>query len=96
MDSSTYMAAIFSVKNKNDISVPIKTFWAIYVILNAILMIYLGGLEVLKFSAIVLAFPFMIIILIMSYGLLKESCRITGEHHEESEEVQTIQKIADK
>ena len=36
-------------------------------------MIYLGGLELLKYTAVILAFPFMIIIVVMAIGLIKES-----------------------
>ena len=73
MDSATFMAAVFSSKNDKNISFSLRVFWAIYIMITAILMIYLGGLELLKYTAVILAFPFMIIIIIMALGLIKES-----------------------
>ena len=73
MDSATFMAAVFSSENDKNLSFSLRVFWAIYIMITAILMIYLGGLELLKYTAVILAFPFMIIIIIMALGLIKES-----------------------
>lgn len=73
MDSAVFMATVFSCKTDVGLPYAVRVFWAIYVILNALLMIWLGGLELLKFTAVVLAFPFMLIIILMAFGLLREA-----------------------
>ena len=53
-------------------SLGIRAFWGIFIVLNSCLFIFLGGLDTLKYTAIVLAFPIMIIIVLMMVSLLKD------------------------
>lgn len=82
MDSATYMAGVFSYKGEGDVSYSLRVFWAVYIVINAVLMIYLGGLQLLQYTAVALAFPFMIIIILMTAGLIKETRRSSPGEHE--------------
>lgn len=73
MDSATYMSTVVSCKTDEKLPYSLRVFWAVYIILNAVLMIYLGGLELLKYTAVVLAFPFMLVIIVMTWGLFRDA-----------------------
>lgn len=75
MDSAVFMATVFSCKTNVQQPYSLRIFWAVYVIINALLMIWLGGLELLKYTAVVLAFPFMLLVILMTWGLLKEAMK---------------------
>lgn len=72
VNSATYVAGQFSAGGEYLPSLQIRTFWGIFIVLNAILFIRIGGLTTLKGTAIVLAFPFILIIVLMVFNLLIE------------------------
>ena len=72
VSSATYVTGGFCMGNKGTPSLGIRAFWGIFIVLNSCLFIFLGGLDTLKYTAIVLAFPFMIIIVLMMVNLLKD------------------------
>jgi glycine betaine transporter len=72
VSSATYVTGGFCMGNKGTPSLGIRAFWGIFIVLNSCLFIFLGGLDTLKYTAIVLAFPFMIIIVLMIVNLLKD------------------------
>ena len=72
VSSATYVTGGFCMGNKGTPTLAIRAFWGIFIVLNSCLFIFLGGLDTLKYTAIVLAFPFMIIILFMMVNLLKD------------------------
>lgn len=72
VSSATYVTGGFCMGNKGTPSLGIRAFWGIFIVLNSCLFIFLGGLDTLKYTAIVLAFPFMIIIVLMMVSLFKD------------------------
>lgn len=71
VNSATYVAAQISGGGKYTPSFGLRLFWGIFIIANALFFIYLGGLDALKSATIMLAFPFILIVVAMVVGLLK-------------------------
>lgn len=72
VDSATYVAASFCQKGNLEPSGGMRAFWGAFVIINTIAFLLVGGIAVLKSTAIVLAFPFIIIVAFMIINLYKD------------------------
>jgi glycine betaine transporter len=72
VNSATYVAGQFSAGGDYVPSLGIRAFWGVFIVINALMFIYIGGLPVLKNIAIVLAFPFIIIAVLMVINLVKD------------------------
>ncbi|MDO4541775.1 MAG: BCCT family transporter [Bacillota bacterium] len=72
VNSSTYVAGTLSSGGNAEPSLGLRGFWGVFIALNAILFFSIGGLDTLKNTAIVFAFPFIIIIVFMVINLFKE------------------------
>ncbi len=71
VNSATFVAGQFSSGGEYTPSLGIRAFWGAYIVINALMFIYIGGLPTLKSTAIVLAFPFIIITVLMVVSLFK-------------------------
>ncbi|MBQ4091886.1 MAG: BCCT family transporter, partial [Firmicutes bacterium] len=72
VNSATYVASTFSSGGVGKPSLGIRAFWGVFAVVNAIAFMAIGGLELLKHAAIILAFPFIIIVFLMVMNLLKD------------------------
>ena len=72
VNSSTYVAGTLSAGGDFVPSLGLRAFWGIFIALNAILFFSIGGLDTLKNIAVVFAFPFIIITVLMIFNLFKE------------------------
>lgn len=72
VDSATYVAGSFCQKGELEPSTGIRAFWGIFVIINAVAFMSIGGLDILKNTAIALALPFVIIMVLMILNLYKD------------------------
>ncbi len=72
VNSATYFAGTLSSGGEYVPSLGLRGFWGSFIVLNAILFIWMGGLDILKNTAIVLAFPFIIITVFMIINLFKD------------------------
>lgn len=70
VNSATLVAGQFSVTGLEEPHIAIRAFWGIFVIINAIAFIYIGGIGTLKSTALLLAFPFIIIVVFMVANLI--------------------------
>ena len=75
VDSAAYVAGQYSSGGKYIPPLSLRAFWGIFIVVNALLFINIGGIAMLRDIAIVFAFPFMIIVLLMIYNLIKELIR---------------------
>ena len=71
VNSATYVAGQISSGGKYVPSFGLRMFWGLFIVANALFFIYLGGLGILKNAAIMLAFPFIIIVAFMVVNLWK-------------------------
>lgn len=81
LNSGTFMAGEYSMGQNGEPTLGIRAFWGIFIVVNTCLFISLGGLDTLKYTAIVLAFPFLLILFVMILNLLKDMkayCREEG------------------
>jgi glycine betaine transporter len=72
VNSATYVAGQFSAGGDYVPSLGIRAFWGVFIVINALVFIYIGGLATLRNTAIVLAFPFIIIAVLMVVNLVKD------------------------
>jgi glycine betaine transporter len=72
VNSATYVAGQFSAGGDYVPSLGIRAFWGVFIVINALMFIHIGGLPTLKNAAIVLAFPFSIIAMLMVVNLVKD------------------------
>ncbi|MEG1478127.1 MAG: BCCT family transporter [Clostridiales bacterium] len=72
VNSATYVASTFSAGGEGIPTLGIRGFWGIFIVANAIAFMAIGGLATLKNAAIILAFPFIIIVILMVVNLLKD------------------------
>ncbi|MFD1706343.1 BCCT family transporter [Siminovitchia sediminis] len=70
-DSATVVLGMFSFKGALNPSVKIKVMWGIIVSLAAIVFLLSGGLDAVKTFSIVIASPFTIILLMMTFTTFK-------------------------
>lgn len=70
VNSATLVAGQFSVTGLEEPSLGVRAFWGVFIILNALAFIYIGGIQTLKSTALLLAFPFIIIVVFMVVNLL--------------------------
>lgn len=72
VNSATYVAGQFSEGGSTAPSLGMRAFWGIFIAMNTLLFIYIGGLPALRGAAIVLAFPFALIMVLMVGNLVKD------------------------
>jgi len=72
LDSAAYVAGQYSTGGKYIPPKSIRAFWGVFIALNTVLFVFIGGLSTLRNAAIVLAFPTMIIVILMILNLFKE------------------------
>jgi glycine betaine transporter len=66
VNSGTYVMGVMSSGAKMaEPSLWIRGFWGAYISVNALLFLWVGGMQALKNSSIVAAFPFLIILILM-------------------------------
>lgn len=66
VNSATYVMGVMSVGAKTiEPSLGLRGFWGSFMAINALLLLWVGGLKVLRNSSMVGALPFMIILLLM-------------------------------
>ena len=71
MNSAAHVISSTASK-QNEPSGFTMAFWLVVVALFAALFIWLGGLSILRNAAVLLAFPFVLIMVLMTFALLKE------------------------
>ncbi|MDO4541463.1 MAG: BCCT family transporter, partial [Bacillota bacterium] len=76
VNSATFIASTFSNGGDDSPSLGIRTFWGIFIVANAIAFMAIGGLNSLKQVAIVMAFPFIIIVALMVFNLVKDMKKV--------------------
>lgn len=72
VNSATHVLGRFSIGGEGEPTIWNRAFWCIFVVVNAILFLWIGGLQILRNIAVVFALPFTIIMLFMVYGLIKD------------------------
>lgn len=72
VNSATHVLGRFSIGGRGEPTIWNRAFWCIFIVVNAILFLWIGGLEILKNIAVVFALPFTIIMLFMVCGLMKD------------------------
>lgn len=72
VNSATFVASTFSIGGKTAPTWGIRAFWGVFIVANAIAFMAIGGLDSLKQVAIVMAFPFIIIVALMIFNLFKD------------------------
>ncbi|MBQ6810678.1 MAG: BCCT family transporter [Firmicutes bacterium] len=85
INSGTFMAGEYSMGQNGEPTLGIRAFWGIFIGLNTCLFISLGGLPTLKYTAVVLAFPFLILLIIMIVNLFMDMKKYYEEDFEEEE-----------
>lgn len=85
-DSATFVLGILSERGNANPSMRIKVAWGVLVGLIAISLLLVGGLKALQTAAIVMALPFVIVIMLMLVSLLRalreEADRLEREERE--------------
>lgn len=72
VNSATCVAGTFSSGGDFTPSLGLRAFWGVFIALNSILFFSIGGLDTLKNTAIVFAFPFILIMVFMVLNLFKD------------------------
>lgn len=72
INSGANVLGSYSLGGKSEPNAGNQIFWGLFIALNTILFLSIGGLDTLKSTSIVLAFPFAILAIFMVWGLLKE------------------------
>ena len=71
VNSATYVMGIMSAGPKSTVpSLGLRGFWGAFMAINALLFLWVGGMQTLRSSSLVGALPFMIILLLMLYNML--------------------------
>ena len=86
VNSSTYVAGTLSAGGDFVPSLGLRAFWGIFIALNSILFFSIGGLDTLKNTAIVFAFPFIIITVLMVVNLWKDLNKTWNEKNNAASE----------
>lgn len=84
-NSGTFMAGEYSMGQNGEPTLGLRAFWGVFMVVNTCLFISLGGLDTLKYTAIVLAFPFLLILLVMIVNLMKDMRDFAKEELAETE-----------
>lgn len=74
-DSATFVLGMLSTHGSLEPSNRIKIIWGIAQSLIALVLIYAGGLNALQSAAIIVAFPFSLVLIMMMLSLYKEGNR---------------------
>ncbi len=74
-DSATFVLGMLSTHGSLEPSNRIKIIWGIAQSLIALVLIYAGGLNALQSAAIIVAFPFSLVLIMMMFSLYKEGNR---------------------
>ena len=70
VNSATYVMGVMSSGAKSaEPSLGLRAFWGIFMAVNALLFLWVGGMQALRNSSMVGALPFMIILLFMLYNM---------------------------
>ncbi|MER2057272.1 MAG: BCCT family transporter [Niallia sp.] len=78
-DSGTFVLGMLSANGTQNPSNRIKVIWGLLLTTISLVLLYSGGLQALQNMMIIAAFPFSIIMILMTVSLLKEV------HHEKAE-----------
>ena len=70
-NSGTFVAGNLSAGGDVEPTIGMRAFWGSFMVINAILYYWIGGLTILQNLAIAMAFPFIIITMLMCVGLFK-------------------------
>jgi glycine betaine transporter len=79
VNSATYVIGTFSVAGNGKPTLWNRAFWGAFIVLFAVLFIWIGGLDILRNTAVVLAFPFLIIMIVMVFSLIKDLKTVGSE-----------------
>jgi glycine betaine transporter len=72
VNSATYVMGVMCSKvGRTEPSLGIRAFWGSFMAINALLFLWVGGMQALRNSSMVGALPFMIILLLMLYNMLR-------------------------
>lgn len=72
INSGANVLGSYSLGGKSEPNAGNQIFWGLFIALNTVLFLSIGGLDALKSTSIVLAFPFAILAIFMVWGLFKE------------------------
>lgn len=71
VNSATYVMGVMSAKGEDrEPSLGVRAFWGVFMAVNAVLFLWVGGMQALRNSSMVGALPFMIILLLMLYNMM--------------------------
>jgi glycine betaine transporter len=82
VNSATYEAGAMSMGGNAVPSLALRAFWGAFIVLFAVLFFSINGLDTLKNTAVVFAFPFIIITLLMIVNLILDLRKSEGGNHE--------------
>lgn len=90
INSGTFMAGEYSMGQNGEPTLGIRAFWGIFIAVNTCLFISLGGLSTLKYTAVVFAFPFLILLLLMIVNLFRDMKALYREEYGEDAPKESI------
>jgi glycine betaine transporter len=70
-DSGTYVLGMMTSNGSLFPSVRIKLIWGFFLSTTALVLLYSGGLQALQNTMIIVAFPFSMVIVLMTFSLIK-------------------------
>jgi glycine betaine transporter len=71
VNSATYVMGVMSSSEAGtEPSLGVRGFWGAFIAINAVLFLWVGGMQALRNSSMVGALPFMIILLFMLYNMM--------------------------
>ncbi|MDR2726184.1 MAG: BCCT family transporter [Candidatus Adiutrix sp.] len=80
VNSATYVMGVMSSGARTaEPSLGLRAFWGAFMAVNALLFLWVGGMQTLRNSSMVGALPFMIIVLLMLVNMLKSIKLETGD-----------------
>ncbi|MDR1309441.1 MAG: BCCT family transporter [Deltaproteobacteria bacterium] len=81
VNSATYVMGVMSsgASSSGEPSLGLRGFWGAFMAINALLFLWVGGMQALRNSSMVGALPFMIILLLMLYNMMRSIVKEPGE-----------------
>jgi glycine betaine transporter len=71
VNSATYvMGVMSSTSEKTEPTIGVRAFWGAFMAINAVLFLWVGGMQALRNSSMLGALPFMIILLFMLFNMM--------------------------
>lgn len=70
-DSGTYVLGMMTSNGSLIPSVRVKMIWGVFLSVTALVLLYSGGLQALQNTMIIVAFPFSLVIALMTLSLIK-------------------------